>query len=97
MVLCPLYFFYIIIILLLFYDLIEVCVMFRIRIFGTNITGLIIIIYFLFIRYCRSSLIRSVSLLKKKCFLKCFYFLKDYSFPSAIFFLYYYYYYSLVP
>jgi hypothetical protein len=40
----PLYFFYITIIIFLFYDLIEVRVISRIRVFGTSITGLIIII-----------------------------------------------------
>jgi hypothetical protein len=44
MVFCPLYFFYIIITILLFYDFIKVRVMFRIRVFGTNIAGLTIII-----------------------------------------------------
>jgi surface polysaccharide O-acyltransferase-like enzyme len=44
MVFYPLYFFYIIITILLFHDLIEVRVTSRKRAFGTNITGLIIII-----------------------------------------------------
>jgi hypothetical protein len=44
MVLYPPYFFYITIIILLFYDLIEVRVMSRIRAFGTSMAGFIIII-----------------------------------------------------
>jgi hypothetical protein len=44
MVFYPLYLFYITIIILLFHDLIKVRVIFRIRVFGTSITGLIIII-----------------------------------------------------
>jgi hypothetical protein len=44
MVFYPLYFFHVIIIIILFYDLIKVRVMFRIRVFGTSIASLIIII-----------------------------------------------------
>jgi hypothetical protein len=46
MVFYPLYIFYIAIIIFLFYDLIKVRVIFRIRVFGTSITGLIIIIVY---------------------------------------------------
>jgi surface polysaccharide O-acyltransferase-like enzyme len=44
MVFYPLYFFYIAIIIYLFYDLIEVRVISRIRAFGTSIAGLTIIV-----------------------------------------------------
>jgi hypothetical protein len=40
----PLYFFYIAITIILFHDLIKIRVISRIRVFGTSIAGLIIII-----------------------------------------------------
>jgi hypothetical protein len=46
MVFYPLYFFYITIIILLFYNLIKVRVIFRIRVFETSMAGLIIIVVY---------------------------------------------------